>query len=128
MTGCNFNAASTDAKSGGQQSQEFFVCGVLNRRRGYTNSQRAIVVANNFAARCSRNTRTWKVMEPSRSEYLITMAYLMSVAKTACFIISRISQAMIGEKSKPPMIGSMRRNGPSSGSVALTRKRIHGFE
>ena len=128
MTGCNFNAASSHAKSGGQQSQEFFIRGVLNRRRRYANPQRAVVVANNFTARCSRNNSHLESDETIPLGILDHDYYRMSVAKTACFMISRISQAMIGEKSKPPMIGSMRRNGPSSGSVAFTRKRIHRFE
>jgi hypothetical protein len=55
MTGRNFNPASPHAKSSRQQPQQFLIRCVLNRRRGYTNPQGAVVVANNFAARCSRN-------------------------------------------------------------------------
>jgi hypothetical protein len=55
MTRSDFNQASTDAESACQNAQQFFIRCVLNRRCRYSNSQRPVVLADNFTSRRARD-------------------------------------------------------------------------
>jgi hypothetical protein len=109
-----------------QNVNQLIIGGAVNRRGRQSHSKRTVMFPNYFTAR-----RTWRDLH---SEYQSTVANLMldqsphapikSVPATAARTNMMINPATNGEMSIQPSGGSIRRNGPSSGSVALIKNRM----